>query len=208
MRDKITVTLNGEPISGERGKTLSELINGEKPCGGHGRCGKCKILAKGELSAPSEAEKKLLSDDELANDIRLGCLTLALGDCEVESVEIGARDQIVTDGAMPDMERHPGFKRYGVAIDIGTTTLAANLYDFGGNLLAQASRRSPQQEWGADVISRIEAALDGKALELAVSVRQALDAMIPPAPHKASLERLFILQLSESGDPGSIGWPG
>lgn len=32
--------------------------------------------------------------------------------------------------------------------------------------------------------------------------------MCPPTLHKASLERLFILQLLESGDPGSIGWPG
>ena len=47
-------------------------------------------------------------------------------------------------------------------MDIGTTTLAAKLYDTQGKMLSQASALNPQQEWGADVISRIEAALDGR----------------------------------------------
>ena len=178
MCNRITVTVNGRPICGEKGRTISEIIRGEKPCGGHGRCGKCKILARGELSAPSKAEKGLLTDDELAMGVRLACLALALGDCEVKTVNGGGQGQIVTDGAMPYLKKHPSFERYGVAIDIGTTTLAARLYGVGGELLAQGSRLNPQQEWGSDVISRIEAALDGKAPELATVIRQALDAMI------------------------------
>ena len=36
----------------DAGLALSEIVKGEKPCGGHGKCGKCKVIAKGELSAP------------------------------------------------------------------------------------------------------------------------------------------------------------
>lgn len=44
-----------------------------------------------------------------------------------------------------------------VAIDIGTTTLAAWLYDLEtGERLAVSSRYNPQRSFGADVISRIE----------------------------------------------------
>ena len=40
MGEMITVTVNGEPIRSEKGKTLSEIVHGEKPCGDHGKCGK------------------------------------------------------------------------------------------------------------------------------------------------------------------------
>jgi uncharacterized 2Fe-2S/4Fe-4S cluster protein (DUF4445 family) len=48
----------------------------------------------------------------------------------------------------------------GVAVDIGTTTLAASLVDLGtGARLAEAGRLNPQRPFGADVVSRLEAAL-------------------------------------------------
>ena len=47
----------------------------------------------------------------------------------------------------------------GIAVDIGTTTLAAYLYDLGsGERLAAASALNPQRIYGADVISRIDQA--------------------------------------------------
>ncbi len=52
----------------------------------------------------------------------------------------------------------------GVAVDIGTTTLAAYLYDLiSGQKLAEASALNPQKHYGADVISRIEYALQGES---------------------------------------------
>ena len=65
----------------------------------------------------------------------------------------------------------PAFEGYGVAIDIGTTTLAARLYDSAGNLLAETSRLNPQSAWGADVISRMEAAMAGNAAKIAAITR-------------------------------------
>jgi len=178
MNKQITVTVNGKPRLAVADMTLSEIINGEKPCGGHGKCGKCKVIAEGELSPLTEAELNLLPADELEGGARLACLTHALGDCEITTVSERERSQIVTAGELPEIEIMPIFTKYGVAIDIGTTTLAARLYDTEGNLLAHTSRLNPQQEWGADVISRIEASLDGKAQELAKAIRQALDDMI------------------------------
>jgi uncharacterized 2Fe-2S/4Fe-4S cluster protein (DUF4445 family) len=46
---------------------------------------------------------------------------------------------------------------YGVAVDIGTTTVAAYLVDFGtGEVLTAASCLNSQRAWGADVIARID----------------------------------------------------
>ena len=66
MSKQITVTVNGKQQLAAYGITLSELISGEKPCGGHGKCGKCKVIARGELSEITDAEKQLLTQDELA----------------------------------------------------------------------------------------------------------------------------------------------
>lgn len=175
---KIKVTVNGTPKVVDAGLALSEIVKGEKPCGGHGKCGKCKVIAKGELSAPDSAELKHLSSDELGRGVRLACLAHALGDCEVYEMSNTASAQIMTEGAVVDFELAPSFSQYGVAIDIGTTTIAAHLYDTSGNILAKTACLNPQSEWGADVISRIEAALGGKAGLLAGAIRDALDKII------------------------------
>lgn len=188
MNGKIIITVNGKVVSAREGTALSDIIELEKPCGGHGKCGKCKIKAKGELSTPSEQELKLLTPAELEDGVRLACLTYALGDCEIKAFTASADSQIVTDGDLPEFDLKPTFSNYGIAIDIGTTTLASRLYGADGRILAQTSRINPQQEWGADVISRIEAALGGKAEPLARAIRGALDGMIRELSDTAGIE--------------------
>ena len=177
MNELIKVTVNGEPRFVRAGSPLSEIISGELPCGGHGKCGKCKVWASGKLSAPSEAERELLTNEELAGGIRLSCCTTAEGEAEIKSLASSSVAQILTGGKHAAIKVEPFFAQYGAAIDIGTTTLAARLYDVGGNAIASASRLNPQSQFGADVISRIEAALGGKSDALAASIRKALDEM-------------------------------
>lgn len=62
----------------------------------------------------------------------------------------------IHNGKMP-------MKFHGVAIDIGTTTVAAYLYDLAeGKLIKTTSCLNPQRGYGADVISRIEFASQSK----------------------------------------------
>ena len=189
---KITVTVNGNAVSALAGATLSEIIKGEKPCGGHGKCGKCKVVAMGALSDVSDAEREHLTEEELACGVRLACLTVALGDCLVLDVSDNRKAQIMTDGVLAEFEAAPSFSNYGVALDIGTTTIAAQLYDKEGNSLSKAACLNPQSEWGADVISRIEAALDGKAQLLAESVRKAIDSIISELAASAGIDKKLI----------------
>ena len=63
----------------------------------------------------------------------------------------------------------------GLAADIGTTTIAARVYDLStGRLVRRASLYNPQRSVAADVMGRISAALDGRLDELRLSVRSAL----------------------------------
>ena len=182
---QVTVTLNGKtlvcPVGTSLGDLLSHHGHGTMPCGGHGKCGKCLVTVTGAVSAPTEDEKRILSPEELAKGIRLACRVTVLGDCIATTSEQG-RGQIVTDGRFPASMAarplSPAFAKYGVAIDIGTTTLAARLYDTAGNLLSETSRLNPQSAWGADVISRMEAAMAKKAGKIATVTRHALDFMI------------------------------
>ena len=178
MNKEITVTVNGKPKQVKKGLTLSDIINTEKQCGGHGKCGKCKVIAKGKLSEPTDSELKLLTKEQLSLGMRLSCITYALGNCEIIATADAENERIVTGGKLLEFDIKPDFDKYGVAIDIGTTTLAARLYDNTGKILADTARPNPQQKWGADVITRIEAALGGKADELANEIRSAIDSII------------------------------
>ncbi len=187
MSDKIVVILNGSTKFSTRGMTISKIINGERPCGGHGRCGKCRVIASGALSPLSDEERKMLSEDEIKKGVRLACITYAMGDCEITTLEQRPA-QIVTDGGVVDYAISPTFLDYGIAIDIGTTTLAARLYNAKGELLATTACLNPQRKWGADVISRVEAALDGDATELAKAIRMALDTIITTLAEIAKID--------------------
>ena len=63
------------------GELLTALLPGlSAPCGGKGRCGKCRVKARGALSQPTEAEKAALSEQEIQEGVRLACQAHALGE--------------------------------------------------------------------------------------------------------------------------------
>ncbi len=200
MNDRILITLNGKAVPATQGTLLSTVIHTDAPCGGHGRCGKCRVIARGCLSEPSVAERDLLSEQELAGGIRLACKTRALGNCEIVAETAGQKPRIVGAEGLTDPELHPTFEGYGIAIDLGTTTIAAQLYDAAGNLLGQASRLNPQSRWGADVISRVEAALGGQARKLAMSVREAVDDIIARLAAETPIDPMAIGGLVITGN--------
>ena len=55
------VSVNGTHLEAQMGALLSSVILPhhalEMPCAGYGRCGKCRVVARGALSAPSDAER-------------------------------------------------------------------------------------------------------------------------------------------------------
>ncbi|KUO78844.1 MAG: (2Fe-2S)-binding protein [Desulfosporosinus sp. BRH_c37] len=66
---------------------------------------------------------------------------------------------------------------YGVAVDVGTTSVAAALIDLKqGNILKVVSTENEQTAYGADVISRISFATESK--ESAIALREAIKGTI------------------------------
>lgn len=92
---------------------------------------------------------------------------------------------------------------YGVAVDIGTTTLAAYLYDLNrGDRLAVASMLNPQIKYGADVISRIDYASqsDHHAAEMANLIRSAFNELIGRLTQTRGLDKRDIYLVTLAGN--------
>lgn len=170
----------------------------DTPCGGAGRCGKCLVRAQGALS-PADSQERSALGARLDQGFRLACRAVIRGDVEVWLTEAHQDQRIRTDGALPDFPRDPLFARYGAAINIGTTTLAARLYGEAG-LLAQASGLNPQHTFGADVISRIQASMAGARTELARCICQGLDKLLEEMARQAAISPADIDTLVITGN--------
>ena len=150
-------------------------------CAGKGRCGKCKVrVLAGEAAVTSE-DKKFFSDHELAEGWRLSCLLYPTEDL---TIAFDLNDESEFEAVSGFGLKCPDEKRKGesrqeqeacnIAIDIGTTTIAFQLLSLSGQVLQTVTAINSQRKYGADVISRIQASVDGKKAELQNNIRKDL----------------------------------
>ncbi|MBO4395404.1 MAG: DUF4445 domain-containing protein [Eubacterium sp.] len=175
--DKAAVNHEKINLSGN-GESIAELLRSSghilpQPCGGKGTCGKCMV--------------RVTENNSTEN--RLACQYRVNGDVEVELPdefnfpENDSFSHVKTPTNETSDESHANrghgnrsqnirsSNSYGIAIDIGTTTLAAALVRLSsGQIADRRSRINPQVEFGADVLTRIQAANEGKS----ESMRQAI----------------------------------
>ena len=181
-----TVLYDGKPIEVKCGEPLSLALRTESPCGAHGNCGKCKAKVTGDISPLTESERSHLSKEEMNRGIRLLCQVCALGGAEVTSLYAEKELSVLTEGVGAITVENPLFQNFGIAIDIGTTTLAGRLYQRDGKVLATAGATNPQVVYGADVISRIEHARQDKNA-LAHAIREGLSSLILSLTEQADI---------------------
>lgn len=168
----------GETLKVKTGTSLIDILHEygvEFPCGGKGTCGSCKIkVLKGDIPV-SEKHKRSLYNLGLSENWRLACMSKVSEDV---TLEISQFDTIIlADTSSFMFKPKSGF---GVAVDLGTTTLVAQLLDLqSGHVLNVATALNPQAKYGADVISRIEYALkDGNLDKLRDMIREKIGEMV------------------------------
>ncbi len=164
----------GKQLSVARGTPLQEVLFAEGvefPCGGHGRCKGCKIKVLAGALPVSVEEQQRLTAGELADGWRLACRGRADGDLTIDLAQWEAA--ILTDDSVFTFTPQEGL---GIAVDIGTTTIAAQLLDLQtGRVLAVRTALNAQARFGADIMSRIDCAvLRGGQAELTQSIRAQL----------------------------------
>ncbi len=100
----------------------------------------------------------------------------------------------------------PGYsdEAWGIAIDVGSTTLAGYLLDLTtGEVLATAGRMNPQIRFGEDLMSRVSYVMlnPAGAAALTETVRRALDELIGELCEPGSAERRHVHDLVIVGNP-------
>lgn len=157
---KITVN-HGENLfhaSREHGIDLGGVCSGGKTCG------KCKVLiTKGNTSSLALEELNTLTKEEIGRGMRLACCFLCTEDTCVILLDTNITNHIKADMKCNDTNVNASIDtnkeligRYGVAIDIGTTQVAALLWDLEKrSVICEISEPNPQYLYGMDVISRI-----------------------------------------------------
>ncbi len=109
----------------------------EQVCGGKGTCGKCKVkLLSGRLGPVSEAERRHLSEQELASGIRLACQATVLED---SAIEVGwasatAGISILVEGLLEPVPLDPLVSK--ATVTVPAATLEDQVGDFEALLRA------------------------------------------------------------------------
>lgn len=181
----VTITKEGQTkeYAARRGQTILTLlqknrISGiEAPCGGMGRCGKCKveIVGRGEVLAC----KTLVAD---------GMHIIIGKEKHAKIAETGqCHNQYATDALEETV----------AACDIGTTTVVCHLIDgISGNIIATESAPNAQKNYGADVVSRIERAGAGELQKLheviAGQIETMLEKLCEKSHKKKKIQRLAV----------------
>lgn len=207
-------------------QTHGQMI--ESPCAGKATCGKCKVkIINGMINTPTAEERKLLTDEEICQGIRLSCLVKPSGDLTIKLLnKKNLKHKILADGYMPEFEINPLLSKkvyhltkptlentssyqdvlekilkspvlsddpsflkglpkifkgeqvtaiytgdiliglepgdtsaeiYGIAVDIGTTTVVLSLIDLNKGIeIGSETAINPQKQYGLDVLSRID----------------------------------------------------
>ena len=170
MQQRITINLNTDSkITGN--PTILEYCRShgvtgiEAPCGGKGTCGKCKVTVTKPYYKEVLACQTRICD---GMEIIVGGGTITGVGTDMNEAKVSASDEmVVLVDRKSDMQENP-VSVYGnhssnagtlAACDIGTTTVVCYLIDKEtGQIISTRSGANPQRSFGADVLSRIDAA--------------------------------------------------
>lgn len=196
-----------QSAAAESGANLLEILREhqaapEAACNGKGICGKCRVRIVQGHAPEAEEDRRFFTAQELAQGYRLACkvriqdhLTVHVPDSrmEVQTLVSDSRMEGWTTGLAQAGNRTEirGFDEYDIAVDLGSTTLAAVLIDAAGNQLAQAAAVNSQRAYGADVISRMQASNEGMLKQLQTCICR-------------DLEQLFQTLVSSPKEPVQI----
>lgn len=164
-------------------------------CGGRGDCGRCVVQFLKGAPFPAGIERSRLEPEELRQGYRLACVTRPKTDCTIrivggeetevpivtevnslsQSVDLNGQEKCLSENqkssAMEsngrDKRKSKKIKRYIIAVDLGTTTIAMQLRDAEtGEAADTYCEINPQRRYGTDVLARIQASVEGNGEEL------------------------------------------
>jgi uncharacterized 2Fe-2S/4Fe-4S cluster protein (DUF4445 family) len=173
-KEQATVTVSGiGSFTVRTGLNLREALRSEGfyldgTCADQGTCGRCVVLiVRGYFPPASQREAGILGPGSVDSGKRLACQVTVTGDMEIIvskerilEIEKTGRWKTVWDSPLWAFNTFPlTGSGFGIALDLGTTSIAAALFDLdSGRLLDIRSAANPQIPWGDEIVSRLAAA--------------------------------------------------
>ena len=173
MQQRITINLNTDSKTAGNTTILeycrSHGVTGiEAPCGGKGTCGKCKVtVTKPYYKEVLACQTKICDGMEIivgrkestgTKEDSMVVLTNG-GSISEKFNEHVNRNVVLQEDAANEPEKVESNAGTLAACDIGTTTVVCYLIDKEtGQIISTRSGANPQRSFGADVLSRIDAA--------------------------------------------------
>lgn len=145
-------------------------------CAARGNCGKCRIRVGEGILPASAADRNTFSEAQISDGWRLACtaypkteITIVLDAYREDSMEV------VGSGLLKDIYDTSSMNKKIIGIDIGTTTIAMEIMDTEtSRILDSFVSINRQRLFGADVISRIQAYMDGQGAAMQECIKQDL----------------------------------
>jgi len=161
-------------------------------CGGRGRCRSCAVRLEGSVPEATASDKYAFSEHELKKGWRRACQITLVGACAVhvpactnkKMTPLGQDDgpsvvPIHAPVLVPANEAGywdrggrivgpvAGLRALGLAVDLGTSYIAAALLDMSsGQVVASGAIENPQSVYSADVVGRLTLAVQNPSLRL------------------------------------------
>nr|WP_308669077.1 ASKHA domain-containing protein [uncultured Agathobacter sp.] len=173
MQQRITINLNTDSKTAGNHTILeycrSHGVTGiEAPCGGKGTCGKCKVtVTKPYYKEVLACQTKICDGMEIivgrkestgTKEDSMVVLTNGRSISEKFNEHVN-RNVVLQENAVNEPEKVESNAGTLAACDIGTTTVVCYLIDKEtGQIISTRSGANPQRSFGADVLSRIDAA--------------------------------------------------
>lgn len=215
---KITVTFQPQnrTVSVLEGTKIIEaaavtgiIIN--TPCGGTGVCGKCRVKIISPQLKLTKADEKIFSGIELKQGWRLACQNMVFENTVIEVPKeslLSRIENIVIESDIlqtikTEKRQIKEDKYFGIAVDIGTTTIAAAIIDLkNGSEVAVMGDVNPQISFGDDVISRIKYASSGKneLIKLQKTVIKQINSMIERLCKQGNINKNEIYEAAIAGN--------
>jgi uncharacterized 2Fe-2S/4Fe-4S cluster protein (DUF4445 family) len=165
MSDRVRIQLEplGQTIEVEPSVCIEDVLfdyGVEFPCGGQGSCGGCRVrVLSGQVPISAEDAAKL-TEEQLTDGWRLACHIVADNDLTLEVAQW--EEVILADSSSFAFKPK---EELGIAVDLGTTTIVAQLVDLRtAHVLAVESSLNPQAVHGGDIMSRVLHAIEPRGL--------------------------------------------
>ncbi|MGB1153900.1 MAG: ASKHA domain-containing protein [Paracoccaceae bacterium] len=154
----------------------------------------------GDLERLNEALKSQWGLEEVSADLRvMRKLQPALRKGKWQITAAVFQDHKAGKGRI--LELWPGLHEdgiFGLAIDLGSTTIAAHLTDLrSGAVVASSGLMNPQIRFGEDLMSRVSYAMmnPGGDLEMTAAVREAMNTLIAEIANEAEIDSNLIVEI-------------